>query len=367
MKSYILAAMLALLALSGYADPAPSESAKVGYEGRLLVEGAAVSGAKVYAYKTFQDFLDSKPESASALTGSDGKYTLDIPQGKFYLVAKKRKNMEQDGPVEMGELFSFHGSNPVAAAKGRYVHVGFCMLPYAKGVSFEPYQDQASGGLSGVVTYEGKPLQGAYVTLYMDTAEDLRGGTYAGSPPTGATGAFRFDNLPETDYYVVARKRSTGKAAGPLADGDQFGFHPANPIHVKAGKMAVIELPVVAKAGDMARDDTLFRDTGTRVTGRILDKWGKPVPGVYVFAYLEKVMGHKRPEYISKAVDKEGGYTLNLPSGGTFYLGARSNYGDTPALGEWYGRWEGTGDHSVEVKAGEILKNIDITVEKILQ
>ena len=77
-------------------------------------------------------------------------------------------------------------------------------------------------------------------------------------------------------------------------------------------------------------------------------------------------MAHKRPEYISKQVDEEGRYVLNLPEGGTYYLGARSQYGDTPALGEWYVRWEGTGDHSVVLESGEVLENIDIQIEQIL-
>jgi len=151
-----------------------------------------------------------------------------------------------------------------------------------------------------------------------------------------------------------------------LTDGDYFGFYPTNPVHIKTGKLARIDIPLVSKAGEIGQEDSLFRSTGTAVTGRIVDADGKPVTGVYVFGYLEKVMAHKRPEYISKEVDDNGVYTLNLPKGGTYYLGARSQYGDTPALGEWYGRWEGTGDHSVQLKTGETLKSIDITVEQIL-
>ncbi len=77
-------------------------------------------------------------------------------------------------------------------------------------------------------------------------------------------------------------------------------------------------------------------------------------------------MAHKRPEFISKEVDEEGRYALNLSQGGTYYIGARSSYGDTPALGEWYGRWEGTGDHSVALETGQTLSGIDMTVEMIL-
>ena len=351
------------------AEPAiqtPAAASGSGFEGRVVINGAVIPGARVYAYKTFADFTASKPLAISLVTGDDGKYRLDLAPGSYYMVAKKRQGEGIDGPVAVGEYFSFQGSNPITVSPGKYIHVGFSMLPYDKGVAYEAYDDAAAGGLTGVVTLDGKPLAGAYVTLYVDTAEDLRGSTYASSPPTGADGTFRFDFLPEVEYFVVARKRAAGGVAGPLTDGDYFGFFPANPVTAKSGKLARIEIPVVTKAGEIGMEDSLFRDTGTKVTGVILDKEGKPPQGVYVFAYLEKVMAHKRPEFISKVVDKDGRYVLNLPQGGTYYLGARSQYGDTPALGEWYGRWEGTGDHSVKLKTGETLQNIDMTVEQIL-
>lgn len=353
------------------APPAPSAPAVktvpgTGFEGRVVVDGAVLPGARVYAYRSFADFIDSKPYAASALTGDDGKYSMDLPDGSYYLVAKKRAAMAQDGAVGVGDFFAFQGSNPITVAPGKYTHVGFSMLPYAKEVDYQTYDTSDSGALGGVVTLDGKPLEGVFVTLYVDTAEDLRGSTYATSPPTAKNGVFRFDFLPEVEYYVVARKRASGSSAGPLTDGDYFGFYPANPVHVKAGKLAQIELAVNTKAGEIGMEDSLFRDTGTYVTGVIRDLKGNPVEGVYVFAYLEKVMAHKRPEFISKAVDKDGRYVLHLPEGGIYYLGARSKYGDTPALGEWYGRWEGTGDHSVVLKTGEVLKDIDMTVEEIL-
>lgn len=346
--------------------PAPAIIPGTGFEGRVVVDGAVLPGARVYAYRNFTDFIASRPFAASALTGDDGKYVMDLPVGSYYLVAKKREKMETDGIVVAGDFFSFQGSNPITVAAGKYTHVGFSMLPYTRTVSYQPYDTNDSGAIAGVVTLDGKPLAGAFVTLYVDAAEDLRGSPYATSPPTGKSGVFRFDFLPEVEYYVVARKRESGSPAGPLTDGDYFGFFPANPVHARAGKLAQLELTVNTKAGEIGKEDSLFRNTGTAVTGFIGDLQGKPVAGVYVFGYLEKVMAHKRPEFISAVTGKDGRYTLYLPEGGTYYLGARSKYGDTPALGEWYGRWEGTGDHSVVLKTGETLKEIDMTVEEIL-
>lgn len=337
-----------------------------GFEGRVVVDGAVIPGAKVYAYRSFADFIASKPFASSAITGDDGKYVLNLPKGSFYLVAKKRQDFATDGPVTVGDFFSFQGSNPITVNAGTYTHVGFSMLPYDVDISKEDYDDEGAGALAGIVTLDGEPVEGVFVTLYVDTADDLRGSVYASSPPTGKSGSFQFDYLPEVEYYVVARKRASGSPAGPLNDGDYFGFFPANPVSVQAGKLSRIKIPLVTKAGEIGQEDSLFRDTGTKVTGLIRDAEGKVVRGVYVFAYLDKVMAHKRPEFISKEVDENGRYVLNLSEGGTYYIGARSSYGDTPALGEWYGRWEGTGDHSVALETGKTLEGIDLTVEKIL-
>jgi len=58
---------------------------------------------------------------------------------------------------------------------------------------------------------------------------------------------------------------------------------------------------------------------------------------------------------------------INLPQGGRYYIGARSDYGDTPGYGEWYGRYEGTPDHSVRIETGKVLDHIDLSVEQILR
>ena len=44
-----------------------------GFEGRVVVDGAVIAGSRVYAYRSFADFIESKPFAASALTTDDGK------------------------------------------------------------------------------------------------------------------------------------------------------------------------------------------------------------------------------------------------------------------------------------------------------
>jgi hypothetical protein len=338
-----------------------------GFEGRVVRDGEIVQDAHVYAYKSFDDLVACKPAAISGPSADDGSWKMDLPRGKYYLAVKKRKAGKADGPLSKGDLFSFQGSNPITVAPGKYTHVGFSVVALDEGVVYEKGGDSGTGTLKGVVMLGGKPAEGVSVILYLDGKNDFRGVGYSSSPPTRKDGQFRIDMLPEADYFVIARKRATGKGAGPLTDGDAFGYYIVNPVHVQSGQAAKITLNVISKAGEIGKEDSLFRDTGTYISGRILDPQGKPVKGVYAFAYTERAMAHQRPDHISKPVDAEGNYVVYLPQGGTYYIGARSDYGDTPAYGEWYGRYEGTGDHSVKVETGKVRDKVDMVVEQILK
>lgn len=365
------AAALAL-ALFAAVPAAPSRAAQGdaatpgGVEGRVLFRGECVEGARVYAYRDFDAVLAHRASAVSPPADEDGAYRLELPPGAYYLAAKVSAGSGGDEPLAPGNRYSYHGANPISVGSGRYTHVGFLLVAYDRPAGSEPGDDPAAGAIAGVVLLDGKPLRGVQVSLYVDGGENLRAAPYASAAPTGEDGAFRFDSLAPLDYFVVARKRASGKGSGPLADGDAFGYYPANPVSVQAGRVARIELPVVGKAGEVGGEESIFQPTGTALRGRVADTAGKPVPGVYVFAYEEKEMGHKRPAAISREVDGEGRYVLHLPKGGRYYIGARSLYGDTPALGEWYGRWEGTGDHSLVIETGREAVDIDIAVEKIL-
>ena len=367
-RASLLAVLAIIASLPAYAGEDTGRTAPkgTGFEGRVVWQGQVLGGARVYAYKGFGDMRAMKPFAVSAPTADDGTYRMELPAGRYYLVVKKGAQGGKDGPIAPGDYYCFHGSNPVTVTDVGYTHVGFSTVNAAGAVAYEDGTDPGTGTLSGVVTYMGEPLEGAYVTLYLDARGDFKGMGYSSSPPTGKSGSFRVDFLPESDYYVVARKRASGANAGPITDGDYFGYYAGNPVAVKGGKTGRINFEVVTKAGEIGKDDSMFRDTGTKITGRITGRDGKPVKGVYAFAYEEKVMSHKRPSFMSREVDGEGNYTINLSTGGVYYIGARSAYGDSPGLGEWYGRYDVTPDHSVEVKAGQRVGNIDMVVEKIL-
>ena len=334
--------------------------------GKITRETRGVAGARVLAYRTFADLLDRRSASISEPSGADGAFALTLPEGTYHLVARAQEG-PPDGPVPVGGFFAFHGSNPFTLTPGSSTEVNFSLALKTAEAVVTPAGDPGSGTLRGVVTREGVGVPGVQVKLYLGAESTFRGMGYAAAPPTDERGAFSFDLLPESTYFVVARKRGAGAGPGPLAEGDLYGYYADNPVPVHVGTAVEIVLELVAKGREIGNADGRPRPSGTRIAGRITDAGGAVVRGVYAFAYEEKVMAHKKPAFISREVDEQGRYVIYLSRAGIFYVGARSAYGDSPGKGEWYGRYDGTPDHGVAVEAGASAEGIDIRVERVLQ
>lgn len=348
----------------GSASTPPAPSARL--FGKITHETRVVAGARVLAYRSFADLLARRSEAVSEPSGTDGGFLLALPAGTYHLAARAPAG-SPEGPVPVGGLFAFHGSNPFTLMPDTATEINFSLARKVAEAVVTPAKDTGSGTINGVVTSEGKGIAGVQVRLYLDAESAFRGMGYAAAPPTDENGSFSFDFLPESAYYVVARKRAAGTGPGPLAEGDYFGYYIDNPVQVHVGSTTGIALELVVKGREVGNADGRPRPSGTRIAGRITDAAGAAVRGVYAFAYDEKVMAHRKPAFISQPVDDQGRYVIQLSGGGTFYIGARSAYGDSPGKGEWYGRYDGTPDHGVTVGEGESAEAIDIRVERILE
>jgi len=229
------------------------------------------------------------------------------------------------------------------------------------GCSREPEAPAGSTSLTQVSGTVMTPLEGAYLYIYRK-GMDLYGPAFAVSEPTGPDGGFSF-TLPDGDYVAVARKRKAGEAAGPVVAGD-FKSEFIN-ISVRGSK---VELAVIApmKVGDERRLAEAAVTGGTGLSGTILDVDGKPVQDARVHVY-DHVQMSERPKFVSEKTGPDGHYLIHLPEGGTYYLAARDKFGGPPKVGDLYGRYDqGTIEPSaVVVRDGEMLKNIDITVQKV--
>lgn len=205
----------------------------------------------------------------------------------------------------------------------------------------------------------GAPLAGAYVNIYPDAVSNLLGPSLFISLPTDAEGHYGLDVPPGT-YYVVARKRLSGRAIGPLSPGDYYSEHQRVLARVKAGRLAVADMPlVVIKAPMFFKKGLVETRTDTGIRGRLVDAAGQPVPGGFATAYRGSEM-RRLPDFASTLSDENGAFTLYLPEAGTYYLGARIHAWDMPRPGEPHGRYGGDSPQPVAVKQGNFVEDVVI-------
>jgi hypothetical protein len=339
--------LLALIALlTTVAAPAAT------LEGRVIWREQAVAGMTVSAYAALDP---SSPALATVQSDADGSFALQLPAGSYALFGRDD---------ERG-LFAFCGRNPVSLASAESSEWAGMQAVELSAVQREAYDDAYAAAIEGRVLRDGEPVADAYVYLYLDPSEDLKGQGYRLSQPTAADGFFSFDGLPESNYYLVARKRQNGQRVGPMREGDLLGVYPGNPLTARAGQRAQLLLPVVEKLKSAVDSETFGRADGPVLEGVVVDDQGQGVAGVHVFAYTDPVIGHRRPAALSTVTGADGRFTVNLPAAGTYYVGARQQYGDSPAPGELFGMYEESADHGLTVRAGERVEPLRIRVEPL--
>ncbi len=321
--------------------------------GRVVRDGRPVAGAQVRVKA-----LDAA-RPTTALTGPDGRFRVEgLPPGAYRVEARTRGTPP---------LAAVPGQNPLYLPPGAEVWVGLQAVPVIA-PRYRPAPDVAPGfgALSGRVLYRDRPVEGAVVTLYLDESGGLRGPGVRRSLPTGPDGFYAFDELLEGRYYVVARKRLHEGGEGPVREGDLYGIAPANPVGIRAGQETVLDLYVVRKERDLPPDAGRLALTGTGIRGRVVDGRGRPVAGVYVFAYRNRVIGHGMPDFRTLPTGPDGTFELPLGEGGLFYVGARERSGGSPVPGEWFGFYEGSPDHGIEVPRGRVVEGVEIVVRRVL-
>jgi hypothetical protein len=193
------------------------------------------------------------------------------------------------------------------------------------------------------------------------------GPSYGEAVRTDSGGIFRID-LPAGRFYLAARKRADGSRSGEVAAGDLNGSYPGNPVTISPGSYHQLDDFPLQRVREAARrlrqEHGTFAVTGTAFSGRVVDQDGKPVSGVYAFAYLDSRMVGK-PSYISAPSGADGRFELRLGDGGSYYIGARSTYGGPLEPGEWVGTFDGQADHRATAIKGQTVDLKEIQVREV--
>jgi hypothetical protein len=342
--------LLVSLALGGCAPgkvPAPATASAGGtaVSGKVSLRKDPVAGVRVAAWPVDAASLAGPPPYESLPTEADGLFRLELPEGEYYLLARGAGR------------FGYYGRNPVAVPQGGLADLNLALVAEGDKGTLPPVE--IATGVAGRVLHDGVPLAGATVFAYTDLTSRLKGMGYAISGPSDETGAFEL-SLPPGTYYLLSRYRHGG-GFGPLQAGDFIGYLPSNPLTVREGEVARVSIPsleVPEKVEQMAA--TLFGQTA--IQGRVLDREGRPVKGVQAVLYADGKM-LDRPLFVSRPTGEDGTFILSFPYGGTYYLAARDTLGGAPSPGDLYGTYDGTPDHSLTLKTGEVLRGIEVVVE----
>jgi len=215
---------------SGIAGPAGG----TGVAGRVTANGLPAEGVSVFAYHRAETAFRDLGFAASAPTGSDGSFVIDLPPGSYHLVARRRAGGAVSGPMRKGDLFGYYPGNPVAVSPGAYARVS---IP-ATALRLRNTPSYA-GGYPAVASIEGrilgpdgKPRSGVYAALYSNP--DLLNRPAFLSDVTGPDGVYRLPVQVPGRYFLGARSRY----GGAPAFGDLYGRFEGNPEHsvtVRAG------------------------------------------------------------------------------------------------------------------------------------
>jgi hypothetical protein len=330
-----------------------------GLSGRLLFQDQPLANAQVEIYLKADKDRSVQPFAVGS-TDAAGNYRIELPPGRYFVIGKQRGE-GADGHPRM--LMADAAGNPYTVERGTTAVPPFNLREMGREGGLSAAADS---GVTGRLT-AGRPLERTFVYVYTETASGLMGPSFGEAAQADADGAFRID-LPAGRYHLVARRRADGRRSGELAPGDLNGTYPGNPVTVRRGEhlqlgafpLAVIDATVHAKR----QEKGTFAVTGTMLTGQILDPQGEPVRGVHVFAYLDSRMVGK-PVHISTPTNADGKFQLHLGEGGTYFIGARSNYGGPLEPGEWVGTFDGRPDHAVTVAKGSNQSLGPLTVREV--
>ena len=317
-------------------------------KGKVTASSGVVAGVKVMAYPVEVLNFNAEPKHVSAATASDGFFALELPEGQYYLLAKGQN------------LTAYYGRNPVTVAEADLENVNLLMTP--DNLPTPPESKTLEAGVVGLVSLDGQPVQDAIVMVYPDFSSQLKGMGLGMAAPTNQQGYFELPLFSGT-YYLVVRVRKNGQMAGPLKAGDLFGYLPGNPLIIEDVTQVRVHIPLIEVPEKVDRHAAnLFGNT--LVSGRVVDSQGSPVADLQVLLYDDSMMLN-RPLFVSQRTQADGRYQLSFPKGGHYYLAARSELGGTPAPGEYYGRYQGSVDHSINIKTGKTLEEIEIVVDEV--
>lgn len=359
-------------------------------EGVVFTETGPLKGATVLAYKSYEELAGGQEFSKSTPGSRDGQYSLTLPPGSYYLLARADINGRQ--------FFSYHGVNPITVTDD-YRWLPFILVPENK-MSCQDNPGQSS--ITGQVFYKGQAISGGVVSVYPWQDGKFRGmGLLTNS--LDDNGAFSF-GLEPGSYVVIARKKQDIKGIGPVRRGDMFCYPSTNPIILTNNKTCNTDIncyprdelelflnadainPQGRRHNDrrqaslhdlqpMEAQKPGMEELTPTISGQVVDPTGAPHSGIIVTAYPARGLDLFQMHVLRLITnnmgqtDNNGKYRIELKDEdgeGKYYIVAREKVGGAPDRFEYYGLYEGSVNHSVTITHGENLSGLNLVVDRIM-
>jgi len=226
-KFGLLISLLALVMIAGCQDEGPAAPQSATGSGRLQGQVTMpLEGVRLYIYQPGMD-LYGPAFAVSRATDIDGQFDVELPDGEYVVVARKRSGGEESGPVVAGDNRSEFMR--VTVAGGVVTMQISAPLKIGDQRNFSGDTALSKTGLAGrVLDSDGQPVEGARVHVY-DHVQMSERPKFV-SEKTGPDGVYQIALPAGGTYYLAARD----KFGGPPKLGDLYGRYDQGTIEPSA-------------------------------------------------------------------------------------------------------------------------------------
>lgn len=211
---------------------------KTGITGRVLLKenGTALADAYVNIYPDARSNLLGPSQFISTPTDAQGRYTLEVPPGTYYVVARKRVSGLPSGPLSPGDLYSEHERISTRVAAGKLAVVDLAVAPMKAPMFFKKQMtpQEATMGIRGVLLDAGgKPVPGSFAIAYVNA--DMQRLPDFVSTLTDGAGNFTI-HLPEAGTYYLGGRIHAWDMPRPGELYGRLGGETPQPVQVQQGQ-----------------------------------------------------------------------------------------------------------------------------------
>lgn len=191
-----------------------------GVEGTIVFEDKLLEKVYLFAYKSAQS--DFKGPADYVSPSVNGKFKLRLPEGKYYLLARKRKQGGMYGPMEKDDIFNYYYKNPVEVKSDTLVQVEIECISRLDMLE-EPIGEVNLRGITvNIKDKDGKPIDGLYLLVYNEA--EMKGRPHYISERSDANGKIFLEINKAGKYYILVRS----KLGGPAVEGEYYSKYTAN-------------------------------------------------------------------------------------------------------------------------------------------